>query len=94
GTKELTARNACCCAASFIRRRGKMRRAVEENTMIERRSEELRFCMTKLIARFSNAIFEPVMLPLMSRTVTRSIGAREVSSEDSTLLLSLFCVLE
>uniref|UniRef100_A0A2P2IQS0 Uncharacterized protein n=1 Tax=Rhizophora mucronata TaxID=61149 RepID=A0A2P2IQS0_RHIMU len=46
--------------------------------MTDSLSWELRFCITNPIARFSNASFVPAMLPLISRTVTKSTGARGV----------------
>ncbi|WVZ02851.1 hypothetical protein V8G54_023657 [Vigna mungo] len=87
-TKELTACNACCRPVSVINRRGKMRRAVEEKAMTDSRSDGPRFWMTKPIARFSNASLVPAMLPLTSRTVTRSTEARVFSTGGDD---SIFC---
>ncbi|KAJ0533522.1 hypothetical protein HanRHA438_Chr09g0391391 [Helianthus annuus] len=73
---ELTAWTACCFPASVILRSGNRRRAADENTITANRSAGPRFCITKPMARLSNAIFVPAILPLISRTVTRSTGAR------------------
>uniref|UniRef100_A0A2P2JQG7 Protein binding protein n=1 Tax=Rhizophora mucronata TaxID=61149 RepID=A0A2P2JQG7_RHIMU len=76
-TRQLTDCNASCLPVSVMRRSGKRRRAVEEKAMTESRSRGPRFCITNPIARLSKASFVPAMLPLTSRIVMRSTGARE-----------------
>ena len=65
------------CPFSPIFLKGKILFVVDENTTTKRRPVELKFRTTKAIACFRSASFHPAMLPLTSRTTTRSIGARE-----------------
>eukprot|EP01018_Ginkgo_biloba_P025792 Gb_04082 [translate_table: standard] len=73
-------RRAALCPSGTMRFSGKTRFAVEENATTAKRSAGLRFEITKLMAPFKSASLVPDMLPLTSRTVTRSIGARPLGS--------------
>uniref|UniRef100_A0A7N0UHH0 Uncharacterized protein n=1 Tax=Kalanchoe fedtschenkoi TaxID=63787 RepID=A0A7N0UHH0_KALFE len=72
-------RSTMCLAESWpckvILRSGSRRLAVAEKATIESRSDVPRKEITRRIARFSMCNLEPPMLPLTSRTATKSIGA-------------------
>lgn len=72
--RDSTARMALSRPSSDILRRGKTLLAVVENDIIDSRSEGPKCCMTNLTALLTRESFVSPMLPLTSRTATRSMG--------------------